>query len=222
MFQIYFLSSINGFWLGTEKLGDKIDTQVAIFANTMSQHTLFNIKTDRQTTYNLTKGDIHSRHTYTPYASNLSWSFSGDTLIEIMLYLVCFLLRITEYSITPSTMFEVGNKHCKCSYQEHSIKQRCLYSTRYWPKNVIPMFHLDNIDWLEDKPDGKNTTHYLILSIFQRKQNCSGNYLPELDQHTTSLKLLENSFGVLLPHDKPVKGMSKRTEGASDFKRQEC
>ena len=70
---------------------------------------------------------------------------------------------------------------------------------------------------VEDTPDGKNTTHYLILSIFQRKQNCSGNYLPELDQHTTSLKLLENSFGVILPHDKPVKGMSKRTEGASDF-----
>ena len=63
----------------------------------------------------------------------------------------------------------------------------------------------------------KNTTHYLILSIFQRKQNCSGNYLPELDQYTTSLKLIENSFDVLLPHDKPVKGMSKHTEGASDF-----
>ena len=34
-------------------------------------------------------------------------------------------------------------------------------------KNTIPMFHLDNIDWLEDTPDGKNTSHLLQLSVFQ-------------------------------------------------------
>ena len=34
----------------------------------------------------------------------------------------------------------------------------------YMPPNliryVLPMFHLDNVDWDEDTPDGKNTTHY--------------------------------------------------------------
>ena len=31
-------------------------------------------------------------------------------------------------------------------------------------KNVIQMFHLDNMDWLEDTPDGKNKSHLLSQS----------------------------------------------------------
>ena len=34
-------------------------------------------------------------------------------------------------------------------------------------ENVIPMFHLDSIDWINDTPDGKNTSHLLQLNIFQ-------------------------------------------------------
>ena len=34
-------------------------------------------------------------------------------------------------------------------------------------KGTLPMFHLDNIDFIEDTPDGKNTTHGLQLSVFQ-------------------------------------------------------
>ena len=34
-------------------------------------------------------------------------------------------------------------------------------------KETLPMFHLDNIDFIEDTPDGKNTTHALQLSVFQ-------------------------------------------------------
>ena len=84
------------------------------------------------------------------------------------------------YSITPR----------QCLKWETSIANAVINNIQlnndvYIPpgmaKDVIPMFHLDNIDWLEDTPDGKNTTHYLILSIFQRKQNCSGNYLPEVN-----------------------------------------
>ena len=31
-------------------------------------------------------------------------------------------------------------------------------------KETLPMFHLDNIDFIEDNPDGRNTTHSLQLS----------------------------------------------------------
>ena len=34
-------------------------------------------------------------------------------------------------------------------------------------KNVIPMFHPDNIDWLEDTPDVKNTSHLLMNNVSQ-------------------------------------------------------
>ena len=39
-------------------------------------------------------------------------------------------------------------------------------------KNILPMFHIDNIDWLEDTPDGKNTSHFLIVCIFDTQSNC--------------------------------------------------
>ena len=214
MFQIYFLSSINGFWLGIENWEIKSIHRL-LFSLILSQHTLFNITTDRQATYNLTKGDIHSRHTYTPiHQICLGLSLRHSDRNNVVLGMLS--APNYGYSITPRQCLK-----WKTSIANAVIKNIQLNNDVYIPpgmaKDVIPMFHLDNIDWLEDTPDGKNTTHYLILSIFQRKQNCSGNYLPELVQHTTSLKLLENSFGVLLPHDKPVKGMSKHTEGASDF-----
>ena len=198
-------------WLlaGNRKLGDKIDTQVAILANTMSQHTLFNVKTNRQATYNLTEGDIRSRHTYTPiHQICLGLSLRHSDRNNVVLGMLS--APNYGYSITPRQCLK-----WETTIANAVIKNIQLNNDVYIPpgmaRDAIPMFHL------EDTPDGKNTAHYLILSIFQRKQNCSGNYSPELDQHRTSLKLLENSFGVLLPHDKSVKGMSKRTEGASDF-----
>ena len=34
-------------------------------------------------------------------------------------------------------------------------------------KNVIPIFHLENIDWFEDTLYGKSTSHLLQISVFQ-------------------------------------------------------
>ena len=44
-----------------------------------------------------------------------------------------------------------------------------IYIPTNLQKDVLPMFHTDNIDWLKDTPDGKNTSHCLQMSIFQRK-----------------------------------------------------
>ena len=35
-----------------------------------------------------------------------------------------------------------------------------IYIPTYLQKDVLPMFHINNIDCLEDTPDGKNTSHY--------------------------------------------------------------
>ena len=36
-------------------------------------------------------------------------------------------------------------------------------------KDAPLMFHIGNIDWLQDTPSEKNTLYYLQMSIFQRK-----------------------------------------------------
>ena len=41
--------------------------------------------------------------------------------------------------------------------------------------NVLPVHRLDNIDWLEDSLDGKNTTHMLQLSVFQPRKPSKSN-----------------------------------------------
>ena len=38
-------------------------------------------------------------------------------------------------------------------------------------KSIIPLFRFDNIDWLVDTPDGKNTFHVFQLIVFQPRIN---------------------------------------------------
>ena len=204
-------------WLlaGNRKLGDKIDTQIAALSNTMSQNVLFNIRSDRQTTYNKPKGEIRPRHMYTPiHQICLGLSLRHSDRNNVVLNMLS--APNYGYSITPRQCLK-----WETSIANTVIKNMELNNGVYIPpamvKEVVPMSHLDNIDWLEDTPDGKNTTHYLILSIFQRSQSNTGNYSLEIDQDTPSLKLLENTFGLLLPHEKPVKNMFKRTKGSSEF-----
>ena len=129
-------------WLlaGNRKLGDKIDTQVAIFANTMSQHTLFNIKTDRQTTYNLTKGDIRSRHTYTPiHQICLGLSLRHSDRNNVVLGMLSAPNYV--YSITPRQCLK-----WETSIANAVIKNIQLNNDVYIPpgmaKYVIPCFIL--------------------------------------------------------------------------------
>ena len=78
-----------------------------------------------------------------------------------------------------------------------------IYIPPRFQKNVIPMFHLDNIDWLEDTPDGKKTSKLLQSSAFQPKR-CQ-NLLPiVMDLNVTDkLTLVSNNFYELLDRSKP-------------------
>ena len=57
------------------------------------------------------------------------------------------------------------------------------------------MFYIDNIDWLDEVPDGKNTSHYLQMSNFQRKvQELLPIKLKIEKEETESLELKRNFF----------------------------
>ena len=158
-------------WLlaGNRKLGDKIDTHVASLANTMSQNVLFNIKPDRQTTYNLSRNDIRPSHKYTPmHQICLGLSLCHSARDNIVLN----MLSATNcgYFISPR----------QCLRWERSIanaviKNIDLNNGIYIPpgmvKDVIPIFHLDNIviDWLESTPDGKKYNSLFISQYFSKE-----------------------------------------------------
>ena len=78
---------------------------------------------------------------------------------------------------------------------EYFIPNRAKRIKTNLQKDALPMFHIDNIDWLEDTPDGKNTSHYLQKNIFQRKiQELLPIKLNIKKEKTESLKLKSNSF----------------------------
>ena len=140
----------------------------------MSQNLLFNIKSDRQATYKTTKEVIRPRHSYTPnHQICLGLSLRHSDRNDVVLNLLS----------APNYGYTISPRLClqwETSIANSVIKNIAFNNGVYIPPNmvkeVIPMFHLDNIDWLEDTPDGKNTTHYLILSIFQRRKNDSENH----------------------------------------------
>ena len=84
-------------------------------------------------------------------------------------------------------------------------------------KDVLPCFHLDNIDFSEDTPHGKATTHALDLVVFQQKitkYETSKIKLPPL----CGKKLLPNTFHDLLECHPPSKKHCCRTDGCVDCK----
>ena len=80
------------------------------------------------------------------------------------------------------------------------------------------MFYIDNIDWLEEVPDGKNTSHYLQISNFQRKvQELLPIKLKIKKEETESLELKPNFFNEILPYLKPNKSQFQWSEGYENF-----
>ena len=80
------------------------------------------------------------------------------------------------------------------------------------------MFYIDNIDWLEEVPDGKNTSHYLQMSNFQRKvQELLPIKLKIEKEETESLELKCNFFNKIYPYLKLNKSQFQWSEGYEDF-----
>ena len=80
------------------------------------------------------------------------------------------------------------------------------------------MFYIDNIDWFQEVPDGKNTSNYLQMSIFQRKvQEFLPIKLKIKKEETESLEKKPNSFNEILPYLKPNKSQFQQSEGYENF-----
>ena len=76
---------------------------------------------------------------------------------------------------------------------------------------------MDNVDWLEDTPDGRNTSHYLLLVVFQRNIGEKRQFiLQNINQKQNALTLNENSFKELLSCNKPNSSLFVRTSGCQN------
>ena len=86
-------------------------------------------------------------------------------------------------------------------------------------KGVIPLFHIDNIGFIEDMPDGKGATYALILSVFQPLVYNPVPVNMDVDQKTSSLILKANSFNELQQYSNPHKLLCTKSNGCNNFKR---
>ena len=99
---------------------------------------------------------------------------------------------------------------------DHIAANNHIYIPPNMVKGLLPMFHLDNIDWDEDSPDGKNSTHMLMICIMQRRSCDPRPIILNLDRKTKSLTIKQNNFE-LSPCHKPSQKSFSRTPGCSSF-----
>jgi len=179
---------------GTRDLNETLNEQVKCLSNSLAQTLLGNIKSDRQAEYKA-KHDYNTRKVHQSrhqigLAMSLRNSDRNNQIIN--------LLSAPGYGLTiPAKQAILWETRIANTLIDRINKNQGIY------KNVIPMFHLDNIDWLEDSADGKKTSHLLQLSAFQ--PNNSRNLSPFiLDLNTTKTCTLKtNNFNELLECNKP-------------------
>ena len=90
-----------------------------------------------------------------------------------------------------------------------------IYIPHNLQKDALPLFHIDNIDFIEDTPDGKGTTHALIMTIFQKRLVDPASFCLDVKQQTTSLTLKKNSFNELQRYSKPQRSHADDQTDAS-------
>ena len=199
---------------GDRPLNGVVDENIDIISRTLSFDVMYNMKTKRQASYKLKHSNkITSRHTYTPVHQigiglALRHMDRNNNVIR--------LISLFGYSIPDRQCLRWGTIIAN-SVIDHMLSNDNVYIPPNLVKSVVPMFHIDNIDWQEDTHDGKNTTHMLMICIMQRR-TCKPIPLSlELDTKTAALTLKDNSFHELIPCNKPSKTKFTRTPGCNAF-----
>ena len=146
---------------------EELDMKVKVQSETISA-TMYNMKSDRQARYaQNVLGQKFNRHRYTPLHQ-----------ISMVLSLRHFGCNNVILDMLSASNYGLAIPPRQCLKWETAIANAVIDNMKendgvYIPtnlqKDVLPMFSIDNIDWLEDTPDGKNTSHYLQMSVFQRK-----------------------------------------------------
>ena len=157
-------------WLlsGDRKLKEELNMKVKVQSETRSATIMYNMKFDRQARYaqNLL-GQKFNRHRYTPLHEismglSLSYFDRNNVILD--------MLSAPNYGLAIPTLQCLKWETTIANDVIDNMKENYgMYIATNLQKDVIPMFHIDNIDWLKDAPNGKNTSHYLQMSIFQRK-----------------------------------------------------
>ena len=146
-------------------LDGDVDENVAYYQWTLLFNVMGNMKTDRQAAYKPNYSNkVRSRHTYTHLHLGLGLSLRHfDQTGNIIR-----LISLFGYSIPDRQCLRWGI--AIANYMTHiMLKNDNVYIPPNVVKYSVPMFHIDNIDWQEDTPDGKYTMQMLMICIMLRK-----------------------------------------------------
>ena len=199
---------------GVRPLHEAVDENINIASRTLSFNVMYNMKTKRQANYKPKHSNkIVSRHRYTPVHQigmglALRHMDRNNNVIR--------LISLYGTSIPDRQCLRWGTIIAN-SVIDLMVSNDNVYIPPNLVKHVLTMFHIDNIDWQEDTPDGKNTTHMLMICIMQRRTSKPAPLCLKLNPKTSSLTLKDNSFDELSPYNKSSKTKFTRTAGCSVF-----
>ena len=177
---------------GDNLMPEHMDSHVSQLAATITSSITYNIKTDRQIGYKPETESIVPRHSYTPkHHIGLALAIRESDRNNQVLN----LLSAPNYGLSI-TLVQCQRLETRIanSVIENMARNGNVYIPPNLVKDVIPFFHLDNVDWNEDRPDGKGTSHLLQLTICQKKLHDHQSLQLQLDHRTTSLMLKPNKF----------------------------
>ena len=149
-------------------MNDNLDLRAKIQSQTIASNILYDTKSERQVKYCANESESYqSRHTYFPahhigVGLTLRHYDRNNTVLN--------LLSAPHYGLSISPR--------QCAIWETSIANKIIDNMEendncFIPpnlvKSVLVFHHIDNIDWLEDIENCKNTSHFLQHIVVQRK-----------------------------------------------------
>ena len=134
---------------GDRRLSEILDVHLDVQSRTASDNVMYNMKTKRQLSYKPRNADmIRPRRTFTPsHHIGLGLCLRNYDRNDTMLK----LLSTPNYGlcITPRQCLRWETSVAN-SVIDNMTSNENVYVPPNLVKNVLPMFHIDNIDWLED------------------------------------------------------------------------
>ena len=196
---------------------DKLETEVrtnVVHKNalTLSQNLMFGFRSTRQIMYkpaDESAGFRSQQAQENPQVVGLALSVHHYTRNKRLLDLLHAQGYCVSYSRTLALETALAN-----AVVENTKRFQGLYIPPFLKKGTFLFFAADNTDFLEDTPDGKNTTHGTITTIFQKADPEGEPISPDLCLDSTKSKCLTVTpyHTYILPCDKPrVTAFQERT-----------
>lgn len=153
-------------------------------ALTMSQNMMFGLKTDRQVQYKPSGSGTFRQHRTkeNPQVVGLALSLHSDTRSKKLLELLNRQGLCVSHGRTLQLETALAN-----AVVENTKNFGGLYIPPFLKKGSFVFLAADNIDFSEDTPDGKCTTHGTIVAVYQKRDALGETVAPSLSiKHTSS------------------------------------